>query len=96
MLQALGAQFTDVDGEPIPAPICAESLSRIFSIDFSGMPRADLARRIRILADVDLPLIPYGQNDTGLSSLSFAPPERGSGFRHRHPRQRPVKLYRRR
>ena len=24
------------------------------------------------------------------------PPERGSGFRHRHPRQRPVKLYRRR
>lgn len=73
MLQALGAQFTDVYGEPIPAPICAESLSRIFSIDFSGMPRADLARRIRILADVDLPLIPYGQNDTGLSSLSFAP-----------------------
>lgn len=73
MLQALGARFLDVDGEPIGAPICADSLSRIFSVDFSEIPVADISRRVRVLADVDLPLLPYGPKDTGLSSLSFAP-----------------------
>lgn len=72
MLQALGTQFFDVDGQLIPTPVCAEQLSRIFSVDLSAVQRTDLARSIQILADVDLPLLPYGQNDTGLSSLSFA------------------------
>lgn len=72
LLQALGAKFYDVEGEPITAtPIRAHHLSTVYSVDFSAIPRQLLKQHVIALADVDLPLIPSSPN--GMSSLSFAP-----------------------
>ncbi len=55
-LQALGARYFMVDGTEIAAPITADRLGDVFSIDFSGLNRHRLRGILRGLADVDVPL----------------------------------------
>lgn len=72
MLQALGARFFDISGSELgrTIPLCANDLCNIFSANFSNIPIADIKRRVVVLADVDVPLLPPACD--ALSSLSFA------------------------
>ncbi len=76
MLQALGAEFFDRDGKKLPHPANALDLERAAAADFSKTDLDFLAKHIRGLSDVEVPLVPSAAED--ISTLSFAP-QKGVG-----------------
>ena len=68
MLQALGVQFYDLDGEPLPVPACGEEIRRLVRIDLTGLPPELRECSICIASDVTNPLC--GENG---AARVFAP-----------------------
>ena len=68
MLQALGVEFFDADGNRLPSPATGNDISKISRIDVSGIPKEFSDVSIRIASDVNNPLC----GETGAAKV-FAP-----------------------
>lgn len=56
-LQALGADFIDKNGNPLPSPICGRDLTKIVHIDTTQLRETMQGASLRLLCDVNNPFI---------------------------------------